>query len=79
MYDGMKVYRAVVSYSAGSSTYVKIPSLFGESLSVPVSTNVGLIQVSVGDQVVVAVEDDKLSNIYVLNTSSSSSMDGGSA
>lgn len=77
MYDGMRTYRAVVSYSAGSSTYVKIPSLLGESLSVPISTNVGSVSVNVGDQVLVAVEDEKLSNIYIIKTYGS--VDGGSA
>ena len=38
MYDGMKLYRGVVSYSAGTSIYVQIPALLGTTVSLPVST-----------------------------------------
>lgn len=74
MYDGMKLYRAVVAASSPSTgaVYVSIPSVLGPTTTIGVSTigrgpvN-GVWEVpSVGDQVVVAVEDDKFSNIYLI-------------
>lgn len=74
MYNGMQVYRAVVTSSSSTtgSLYVSIPSVLGTSTSIAVST-IGRAAVSgvwtvpdVGDQVVVAVEDDKFSNVFLL-------------
>lgn len=74
MYNGMQVYRAVVTSSSSTtgSLYVSIPSVLGTSTSIAVST-IGRAAVSgvwtvpdVGDQVLVAVEDDKFSNVFLL-------------
>lgn len=74
MYNGMQVYRAVVTAASSTtgSLYVSIPSVLGTSTSIAVST-IGRAAVSgvwtvpdVGDQVVVAVEDDKFSNVFLL-------------
>ena len=74
MYNGMQVYRAVVTSSSSTtgSLYVSIPSVLGTTTSIAVST-IGRAAVSgvwtvpdVGDQVVVAVEDDKFSNVFLL-------------
>lgn len=81
MYDGMCVYRAIVSYSANDSVYVKIPSLLGNSVSVQLSKNIPYGTLDTGDQVLVAVEDEKVSNIHVVNSgySAVTGLDGGSA
>jgi len=80
MYDGMKIYRGVVSYSAGTSIYVQIPSLLGTTVSLPVSTIINTPTVTTGDQVIVAVEDSKMSNVHVVaGFESGFGMDGGSA
>lgn len=80
MYDGMKLYRGVVSYSAGTSIYVQIPALLGTTVSLPVSTIINTPVVSAGDQVIVAVEDSKVSNVHVVaGFGSGSNIDGGSA
>lgn len=76
MYDGMKIYRGVVSYSAGTSIYVQIPSLLGTTVSLPVSTIINTPTVTTGDQVIVAVEDSKMLNVHVV---AGFGMDGGSA
>ena len=76
MYDGMKLYRGVISYSAGTSIYVQIPALLGTTVSLPVSTIINTPAVVTGDQVIVAVEDSKASNVHVVT---GSGMDGGSA
>ena len=78
MYDGMQLYRGVVSYSAGTSIYVQIPALLGTTVSLPVSTIINTPVVSVGDQVIVAVEDSKVSNVHVV-AGFGSNIDGGSA
>ena len=70
----MQVYRAVVTSSSSTtgSLYVSIPSVLGTSTSIAVSA-IGRAAVfgvwtvpDVGDQVVVAVEDDKFSNVFLL-------------
>ena len=70
----MQVYRAVVTAASSTtgSLYVSIPSILGTSTSIAVST-IGRAAVSgvwtvpdVGDQVLVAVEDDKFSNVFLL-------------
>jgi len=76
MYDGMKLYRGVVSYSAGTSIYVQIPALLGTTVSLPVSTIINTPAVFTGDQVIVAVEDSKVSNVHIV---SGSNINGGSA
>jgi len=74
MYSGMQVYRALVTASSSTtgSIYVSIPSVLGTTTSIAVST-IGRAAVAgvwtvpdVGDQVLVAVEDDKFSNIFIL-------------
>lgn len=73
-YQGMSIYRALVSYSStvtGEIT-VKIPSILGGGPSLPVSaigrkSEAGVWKVpEVGDQVLVAIEDDRFSNIYLI-------------
>ena len=76
MYDGMKIYRGVVSYSASTSIYVQIPALLGTTVSLPVATIINTPTVSTGDQVLVAVEDSKMSNVHIV---SGSGIYGGSA
>lgn len=74
MYDGMNLYRAVVSYSSATTgdIQVRIPAVLGPSEVIPVSKIGrgdidGVWQVPiVGSQVVVAVEDDRFSNIYMV-------------
>jgi hypothetical protein len=70
----MQIYRAIVTASSSTtgSLYVSIPSVLGTSTSIAVST-IGRAAVSgvwtvpdVGDQVLVAVEDDKFSNVFLL-------------
>jgi hypothetical protein len=70
----MKIYKAIVTASSPSSgsVYVSIPSALGANISISVST-IGRSAVNgvwkvpaVGDQVVVAVEDDKFSNVYLM-------------
>jgi len=78
MYDGMKLYRGVISYSAGTSIYVQIPALLGTTVSLPVSTIINTPAVVTGDQVIVAIEDSKVSNVHVV-AGFGSGMDGGSA
>ena len=74
MYEGMKTYRALVVYSSETTgeIRVKIPSILGESNILPISF-VGRSMVgtrwkvpAVGQQVLVAVEDDRFSNVYVI-------------
>lgn len=77
MYDGMKVYRGVISYADGSSAYALIPALSGSEIPVKISDIIGLPSVQVGQQVVLAVEDDKAYNVHVI--SGSPGIDGGSA
>lgn len=93
MYDGMNLYRAVVSYSSASTgdIQVKIPSVLGSTEVVPIC-KIGRSAVNdtwsvplVGSQVVVAVEDDRFSNVYVVYpslsglSSSASTPSGGGA
>jgi phage baseplate assembly protein gpV len=77
MYDGLKLYKAIV---AGSSTstgaiHVKIPSILGPNESIEVSkvgrsASGGVWAVpAVGTQVVVGVDDNSLSNVYLMYTS----------
>lgn len=74
MYDGMKIYRAIVTSSSSSTgeVYVSIPSVLGTSTSIAVSkigrsATAGVWDVPVvGTQTLVAVEDDKFSNVYIV-------------
>lgn len=75
MYDGMKVYRAIVSYASSTTgeVQVKIPSVLGDNGVLEVSKlgrsadTYGVWDVPVvGSQAVVAVEDDRFSNVYLL-------------
>lgn len=74
MYDGMNLYRAVVSYSSATTgdIQVRIPAVLGTNEVISVSKIGrgdidGVWQVPiVGSQVVVAVEDDRFSNIYMV-------------
>lgn len=78
-YQGMSIYRALVSYSSSSSgeIQVKIPALLGEVASLSIS-KIGRGQIdgswpvpAVGDQVIVAIEDDRFSNVYIIYPQSS--------
>jgi hypothetical protein len=73
-YSGMCVYRALVSYASSSTgeIQVKIPSVLGEASSISISS-VGRSKVgdswivpTVGDQVIVAVEDNRFSSVYII-------------
>lgn len=75
MYDGMRVYKALV-VSASATTgdvYVKIPSLLGPSNTVAISkANLiegpdGWVIPEEGSQVLVAVDDDLLTNVYLVS------------
>ena len=71
----MHIYRAVVSASSATTgdIYVKIPAALGPNESVPI-TKLGREPVSennwnvpsVGDPVLVAVENERFSNVYIL-------------
>lgn len=85
MYDGMALYRAVVA-SASSTTgdiTVRIPAALGSKAVLPIST-IGRSAVSpgvwnvpnVGDQVIVAVEDERFSNIFLVPISESGQLEG---
>lgn len=74
MYDGMNLYRAVVSFASATTgdIQVRIPAVLGMTEVIPVS-KIGRAAVSgtwqvpiVGSQVVVAVEDDRFSNVYMV-------------
>jgi hypothetical protein len=73
-YYGMTIYRALVSYASASSgeIQIKIPSVLGSGAAISVS-KVGRSKVgetwpvpNVGDQVIVAVEDDRFSSVYII-------------
>jgi hypothetical protein len=85
MYDGMQIYRAVVQ-SAASATgdiTVTIPSALGTNNTLPI-TKIGRAPVSpgvwnvpnVGDQVLVAVEDNRFTNVFLLTSSVSDAFEG---
>lgn len=74
MYDGMNLYRAIVSYSSATTgdIQVRIPAVLGVTEVIAVS-KIGRAAVSgtwqvplIGSQVVVAVEDDRFSNVYMV-------------
>lgn len=77
MYSGMSIYRGVISISDTTGVYALIPALTGSEISVKISDIIGLPSVQVGQQVVLAVEDDKAYNVHVI--SGSPGIDGGSA
>lgn len=80
MYNGMTVYRGVVSYYDDNSIYVYIPALAGNGVPLKLSKIVSDPRVNVGDQVIVAVEDDKAYNIHVISgIPARLAIDGGSA
>lgn len=82
MYNGMQLYRGVVSYADGTTTYVLIPSFTGGDLPMKISDIMGMPNVEVGDQVIVAVEDSKAYNIHIVYTQPKQvalTIDGGSA
>jgi len=74
-FDGMRVYRAIVSYSASATgvVQVRIPSVLGNEQTLEVS-QVGRVATSpgawsvpaVGEQVLIAVENERFSNIYLI-------------
>lgn len=78
MYKGMSIYRALVVASSSSSgdIYVKIPSVLGNNESISISKigrsadnlNVWAVP-NVGAQVLVAVEDERFSNVYIVSSS----------
>ena len=74
MYDGMNLYRAVVSYASATTgdISVRIPAILGPTEVLPVS-KIGRAAVNgtwevplLGSQVVVAIEDDRFSNVYMV-------------
>lgn len=74
MYDGMNLYRAVVAYSSPTTgdINVRIPAVLGNAEVLPIS-KIGRAAVSgtwevplIGSQTVVAVEDDRFSNVYMV-------------
>lgn len=74
-HPGMHIHRAIVTFSSTSSgeIQVKIPSILGNGISIAVSkigrkaTQSGTWTVpAVNDQVLVAVEDDRFSNVYII-------------
>lgn len=83
-YSGMRIHRALVSYSSSTNgeVHVKIPSLLGEAAALSIS-KIGRSSVNgiwevpnVGDRVLVAVEEPELTNIYLLNVSTSTGEPG---
>lgn len=80
MYDGMHLYRGVVSYADSSAVYVVIPAFTGNSLPMKISDIMGVPNIEVGDQVVVAVEDSKAYNIHIISSNNEQTVvNGGSA
>jgi hypothetical protein len=77
MYNGMSIYRGVVSAANNTGTYALIPALTGSEIPIKISDIMGVPGAQVGQQVVIAVEDDKAYNVHIL--SGSGSVDGGSA
>jgi microcystin-dependent protein len=74
MYEGMNLYRAVVSYVSATTgdINVRIPAILGPTEVLPVS-KIGRAAVNgtwevplLGSQVVVAIEDDRFSNVYMV-------------
>ena len=74
MYDGMNLYRAVVSYASSTTgdINVRIPAILGPTEVLPIS-KIGRAAVDgawqvplLGSQVVVAIEDDRFSNVYMV-------------
>jgi microcystin-dependent protein len=74
MYDGMNLYRAVVSYASATTgdIRVRIPAILGPTEVLPIS-KIGRAAVNgtwevplLGSQVVVAIEDDRFSNVYMV-------------
>lgn len=78
MYKGMSVYRGVISYSDGDTTYAYAPALTGNDIPLKVSNTFGNASFRVGSQVLLAIEDDKAYNVHIIR-SGSGSIDGGSA
>lgn len=75
MYNGMQTYRALVTYSSPTTgeVLVKIPSILGEENTLSISFlnrsagSNGLWEVpEIGSQVLVAVEDERFSNVFLL-------------
>lgn len=77
MYDGMRLYRGVVSHSDSTGVYALIPALLGTGIPVKISDIIGVPSVQIGQQVILAVEDDKAYNVHIV--SGSPGIDGGSA
>lgn len=78
MYDGMRIYRGIVSYASNTTgdIDVKIPSILGEQGVVRLSKlgikvdGMGIWDVpAVNSQVLVAVEDSRFSNVYLILSS----------
>lgn len=66
MYSGMQIFRGVISYADSTSVYALVPALAGSELPVKISDIIGLPNVHVGQQVVLAVEDDKAYNVHII-------------
>ena len=82
MYDGMKLYRALVADASPitGDIYVRIPSLLGPNEIVNVSrvgrstTNGAWVVPAPNTQVIVAVDDMSLSSVYLVYTSADNSV-----
>lgn len=82
MYNGMSLYRGVISYSDSKDTYAYAPALTGNEIPLKLSKTFGAASLPVGTQVILAVEDDKAYNVHVILKASggiSGGIDGGSA
>jgi hypothetical protein len=79
MYDGMRLYRGVISYSDGTSAYAIVPALTGNEVPVKLSNVVASNDVPTGTQVLLAVEDDKAYNVHIVVGGQVNTIDGGSA
>jgi hypothetical protein len=73
----MSIYRGVIAVSDITGVQALIPALTGSELPIKISDIIGLPNVTVGQQVVIAVEDDKAYNVHII--AGAGSTDGGSA
>jgi len=78
MYSGMALYRGVVSYSDGVTTYAYAPALTGNEVPLKLSNTFGTQSIPVGSQVILAVEDNKVYNVHVI-LGGTNGVDGGDA
>lgn len=85
MYNGMSIYRAVVNTASSitGDVTVLVPSALGNTQTVPI-TKIGRQPLpsgawnvpEVGDQVLVAVEDDRFTNVFLITPASADALEG---